>query len=232
MDKGLRINRKEVLRYLGYRNAGADETALARIDQCSKEAINASEPKFVCKEFALRFKDADNTDGSAAIDFLDDGGSIVMSTESANLHKNLFGCERAILLAVTVGIGIDRLIARANIVSMADAAIYQAVGASLVESYCNDVNAKIKADAEERGYYVRARFSPGYGDFALEHQRNFERLLDMPKTAGISLSGSLLMTPSKSITAVIGLSKTDRRCTPAGCYDCNLRDSCEFSYAD
>jgi Vitamin B12 dependent methionine synthase, activation domain. len=48
----------------------------------------------------------------------------------------------------------------------------------------------------------------------------------MPKTIGVSLSDSLLMTPTKSITAVIGLSKNRTDCHTAGCEECNMSSTC------
>ena len=52
---------------------------------------------------------------------------------------------------------------------------------------------------------LKMRFSPGYGDFSLNHQRDFFRLLNLEKNLGMSLNSALLMSPSKSITAVIGV---------------------------
>ena len=55
---------------------------------------------------------------------------------------------------------------------------------------------------------IRSRFSPGYGDFSLTYQLDFDRILNMRNTLGITLNDALLMTPSKSITAVIGIPKS------------------------
>ena len=50
----------------------------------------------------------------------------------------------------------------------------------------------------------RPRFSPGYGDFPLTAQRDIFAILDCPKRIGLSLNQSLLLSPTKSVTAVIG----------------------------
>ena len=55
------------------------------------------------------------------------------------------------------------------------------------------------------GLHTKPRFSPGYGDFSLEHQRDFMRILDLENSLGLTLTGSLLLVPEKSVTAVIGL---------------------------
>ena len=85
-----------------------------------------------------------------------------------------------------------------------------------------------RKEAEEEGYFLRPRFSPGYGDFPLEFQRNIGDLLQMAKNIGITLTDSLLMMPSKSVTAVIGCSKTNSNCKEAGCEVCNKSATCAF----
>ena len=51
------------------------------------------------------------------------------------------------------------------------------------------------------------RDSPGYGDFPLEAQREILVILDTPRKIGVSLTDSLLMVPSKSVSAVIGVAR-------------------------
>ena len=110
--------------------------------------------------------------------------------------------------------------------------MYQAAAAALTESYVDSVNKKIRAEAAEKGLFCRPRFSPGYGDLPLALQTDFARILDMPRTVGVTLTDTLLMVPSKSVTAIIGLSETDRNCILEGCEICNRRTTCEFSRAN
>ena len=49
------------------------------------------------------------------------------------------------------------------------------------------------------------RFSPGYGDLPLDVQRPLFAALDVPRKIGVSLTDSLLMAPSKSVSAIIGI---------------------------
>ena len=53
------------------------------------------------------------------------------------------------------------------------------------------------------------RFSPGYGDWALSAQRELLRMLDASRTVGVSLTDTMLMVPSKSVSAVIGVRTSD-----------------------
>ena len=57
----------------------------------------------------------------------------------------------------------------------------------------------------------------------------FERILEMPKTVGVTLSDSLLMTPTKSITAVVGLTEIDSNCEKSGCEQCAMAGKCAYS---
>ena len=127
-----------------------------------------------------------------------------LNIKSKNLYKNLEGCDHAYMFAATVGIGIDMLIKRSELTSLMEASIYQAAGAEMVESFADSEIKKIKETEAASGYTLRPRFSPGYGDLPLALQSNFARILDMQKWCGITLTETLLMVPSKSITAFIG----------------------------
>ena len=52
-------------------------------------------------------------------------------------------------------------------------------------------------------------------------------MLKTEKTVGIKLTGSLLMMPSKSVTAVIGMSRQEEPCVLEGCEACGKKD-CAF----
>ena len=120
-----------------------------------------------------------------------------LSIESADLSAHLNGCDRAVVFAATVGVGIDRLILKYGHLSPTKALLAQAVGAERIEALCDALCAS----------YPRAttRFSPGYGDLPLETQRDLFRLLSCEKHIGLVLNDSLMMSPSKSVTAIFGL---------------------------
>lgn len=148
---------------------------------------------------------------------------------SRSLSRNLRGCREAVLMAATLGLGPDRLIARASVGRMSRAVVLQAASAAMIEAWCDSINRRIRLEAGRDGLSCRPRFSPGYGDFPLAFQQKFEQILHMQKEIGVSLTESLLMMPSKSVTAIIGLSRADAGCVPGGCEDCGRRESCAFS---
>ena len=176
------VNIREIFRYGG----GNDESA---IFDCLAEAERALSYN-VC--FAL----ADITVNDGEVDL---GFAIA---ESRDLSKNLAGCDKAVIFAATVGIGMDRLIGKYNRLSPSRAVMLQAIGSERVESLCDTFEDYIK---ERMGVTLRPRYSPGYGDLPLAFQREVFALLECPKTIGVSLGESLLMTPEKSVTAIMGI---------------------------
>ena len=148
--------------------------------------------------------------------------------ESCNLSKHLEGCHAAYLVCGTLGAGFDAMHRRVSVASGTDALIVQAIGAAAIEKWMDSVEDEIRAELGP-GETLRPRYSPGYGDFPLEVQKDFERILEMPKTVGVTLSDSLLMTPTKSITAVIGLTEIDSNCEKSGCEQCAMAGKCAYS---
>ena len=124
-----------------------------------------------------------------------------LSTSSGDLRKNLLGCSRAIIFGATVGSGIDRLITKYGRLSPSRALLLQAYGSERIESLCDCFCAFL---TEKTGKTLRPRFSCGYGDLPLDFQRDVFALLDC-KRIGLTLNESLSMSPSKSVTAIVGL---------------------------
>ncbi len=202
------IDRKEIYRYLGYRGAKPDMDTVRLVEQCVEELEHAAEPKVVSKEFALEI----GPDGMV------DCGCFV--TESKNLTKNLSGCDWILVMAATLGLDVDRLLVKYGKLQMTKAVVLQAASAAMIEAYCNVLCRTWKDDYEKHGLYLRPRFSPGYGDFSLECQRGILDRLDAGKQIGITLTEGNLMVPTKSVTAVIGISAERGRCLVEGCEAC------------
>ena len=212
----IRADRKEIFRYLGYRGREPETGVAEAVDSCAAALQAVVEPRHVRRVFPLEWVSADR--------FRIEGMDVV----SRNLSRNLRGCSEVCLMAATLGLGPDRLVQRAEALGkMSRAVILQAAAAAMIEAYCDDVNEEIRREAAPKGLFLRPRFSPGYGDFSLEHQTELFRILEVQKKIGVTLTGSLLMMPSKSVTAVIGLSKENTHCMVQGCEVCGKQD-CSF----
>lgn len=120
--------------------------------------------------------------------------------KSKNLCGVLRGCESAILVAVTTGIDVDRLLNKYAVTSASRHFITDAVGSAAAETFCDYVDEMLRKNPQKPH-----RFSPGYGDLPLEIQPQLLNMLNASKNAGITINSSLLMTPVKSITAIMGV---------------------------
>lgn len=184
------FNIKEILRYAGVHGRSPDTEPL--LTECIGEVRDTLLYKVCFLELPIVRKDT-----SICLGTLDTG--------SAALSKNLEGCGKAVLFAATVGIGIDRMIARYSRISPARALLFQAIGAERIESLCELFDGEVKEKARSEGFSTAPRFSPGYGDFSIESQRAVFGMLNCTRSIGVSLNESMLMSPSKSVTAIIGI---------------------------
>lgn len=212
---------KEVQRYMGYHGiVDIAPEILEKINKAIEHLGTQSHPRIISKEYRITVAEKTVTLHAENED---------VTFESEGLVRNLTGCCGAVLLAATIGPACDMLVRRASITSAADSAVYQAAGAAAIEAFLDDYNDKLKASYEARGLFLRPRFSPGYGDLKLEHQKDWFRLLDITKQIGIELTDSLLMVPTKSVTAIIGIGIDETKTGCTGCKGCNRHDTCEFS---
>lgn len=182
------VNEKEILRYA--RCGDGDQQTRKLMQECLAEAEGILQGK-VCYGKLPCHVAGERCDLEA------------FSLESRDLSKNLQGCSRVVLFAATLGVGMDRLIAKYQRLSPAKAVMLHAIGAERIEGVCDGFCRQL---AEEKGK-CRPRFSPGYGDVPLDIQKQFFALLQCEKHVGLYLNDSLLMSPSKSVTAFVGLEK-------------------------
>lgn len=200
---------REILRYVGCKEADNELSNLMEL--CINEVKNKLTYKVCYCELPLR------VDGNIC-DFK------VFRLKSEKLAVNLRGCKRVLLFAATVGVEVDRLIAKYGRIAPSRALIFQAIGAERIEALCNAFCEDI---AKERGMGIRPRFSPGYGDLSLAAQKDIFSVLDCSRRIGLSLNSSLLMSPSKSVTAFAGLCDIEENPTKNKCSACDKKD-CSF----
>ncbi|MBW7572993.1 vitamin B12 dependent-methionine synthase activation domain-containing protein [Caproiciproducens faecalis] len=198
---------QEVLRYLGYRGKPADERTLRTIESCMNELRAAVTPRSLSLLLPVEF----------------DGDTVLLGTlrvESGDLRRHLSGCGEANLFAATLGTKADFLLERASKIDMSRAVILQACAAALTESVCDEAEQKLSAEAAKRGLFLRPRYSPGYGDFSILHQRDLLGILQAQKKIGLAMTQDSMLVPTKSVTAVIGLTAEQTTCHIAKCMGC------------
>lgn len=188
----LKYDLQETARYMGYKHgAEPSEEICELVDEAYKELCKVIQPKYIYKEYDFtRTEDGIMVDG---IEF-----------KSKKLLTHIRNSTSIILFGATLGQGADALIRKYSIADIAMTAVVQAVAGSMVENLCDIACDEMKKEIEGEH---RPRFSPGYGDFHISAQADFFNLLPMNKQLGISLSDGFMMTPTKTVTAFIGVIK-------------------------
>lgn len=210
------IDQKEVYRYLGYGQAQVDDSTVGLVQACLDQIQDAKIiPRHITKRFDLR-KDPY---GYPLIEGI--------TLKSDTLGKHLLHCDSVYLLAATLGLSADRLLQRESRKDISSAVILQAVFATMIESYSDRVEADLAKLCRSEGLFLRPRYSPGYGDFPLTYQRELLGLLNATKKIGLSYTDSFMLVPTKSVTAVIGLTKEEQGCHIEKCRVCSATN-CSF----
>ena len=202
------VNYSEIARYAGAKTVDSELKNL--IDVCLKEANELS-----ALNFSLCFTKEN-------IDVSDDTTTLAgFSLKSKNLAKVLKDTKEAVVFASTLGVGIDKLIRKYAEIQPSKALVLQGIGAERIEAYldyfCEEYKKKNKVT-------LTMRYSPGYGDLSLESQKQVFALLNPQKYIGVTLNDSLLMSPSKSVTGIIGIGGCDKK---EDCSNCNL-ENCDY----
>ena len=181
------VSDKEILRYAGCKGNNNEISAL--LCDCLAEAEDHLSYRVCYCKLGVKI-DRNICDFGA------------FKVESSDLAKNLSGCSEVIVFCATVGTLFDRLIAKYERISPSKAVMLQAIGSERVEAVCDCFCDQI---SRETGRRTKPRFSAGYGDLPLELQSEIFTLLLCEKNIGVTLNGSFFMSPSKSVTAFLGL---------------------------
>ncbi len=177
------LDRSEALRYMGAKAINPDYMTNELMNKAESHILKLCRPAYTFTEI--------NKDSTAL------GGE--------DIKRVLKNCEKVLLIAATLGIYIDKLLRKTQITDMAQAVVLDSLSSVAIEQFMD----KIELELKERycGYYFTNRFSPGYGDYPLEKQRDIVKILKTEKKIGLNLTSSLMLNPTKSVTAVIGLSE-------------------------
>ncbi|MCH5192909.1 MAG: methionine synthase [Oscillospiraceae bacterium] len=210
-----KINRDEAFRYMGLKGEISREIS-DMADECEKRLLEAAIPRYywVYAEISEVSEDAVTLKGY----------KLVLRGRDISAHlKDCFGVA---LLCATLGEGVDRLLRTVQAEDMAKALMVDALASAAAEQVCDAAENEIRDRFP--GKYTTWRFSPGYGDFPLECQGDFLAAVNAMRTVGVFLTAGGLLTPTKSVTAVVGLSDSPVPAKRRGCGSCSMRESCTF----
>ena len=222
--ENLKLDRNAWLRLLGVSDAHlekaeTDEKLRAALKRLQEQMDEAEQKLFEAARPAFAY---------AVLD----AGELPVKGES--LAKHLEGCEGLVVMAVTIGHGVDALISSTQGEKIALGVVMDAGASVMAELAANIANERIRDALSERSggvskpLFMTERFSPGYGDSPLEMQTQVLALLDAEQQLGITLSKGFMMSPSKSITGIMGLSDHPVKGRLATCGECVLRGKCRL----
>lgn len=208
----MNVDIDEALRYLG---AGSGAPEQLRQQACEIASVLAASvpPRYTYRVFPL-VRERDQ--------FLLPQANMVLEGRTA--RTMLAQCNQAALLCCTLGAGFETMLRSEQARDMARAVILDACGSALVEAGCDAAQEELKQRLP--GRCLTDRFSPGYGDLPLDLQPSICSVLDARRRLGVHVTDSLLLNPSKSVTAIIGLSDRPQMARVRGCGYCMMRESC------
>ncbi|MBE6972624.1 MAG: methionine synthase [Ruminococcaceae bacterium] len=207
-------DRNEILRYMGTPPEQADVGLLSVVDICSAQMLSAIRPRWTYRLSPVRFEDAGIR--------LDSG----LLLPGRSLKTHLAGCDRVVVLCATLGAQADTLIRQAECSDMLRALTLDCCASALVEQLCD--RAELYLNTQFPGCHSPFRFSPGYGDLPLEVNTTLLDWLDAPRTIGLCATSSHLLTPRKSVTALLGLSDHPVETHKRSCPGCPAYDGCQY----
>ena len=170
LAKPAAIDTAQAARYFGARGE-PDEKTMALLETCALPLLAAATPRAVWLE----------ADTAA----LAEAGIL----RGGDVMRHLEGCPQAVLLAVTLGPGVDAQIRRAGVGDIAAGVASDALGSALAEQAADAAEAELRQWAAKEGKYLTGRFSPGYGDWDIAVQPLVANALDtVRRTLGTTLS--------------------------------------------
>ncbi|MBQ9898627.1 MAG: 5-methyltetrahydrofolate--homocysteine methyltransferase [Ruminococcus sp.] len=209
------VDRALAARYMGVRGE-PDDAVRGLVERAEKLVCETVSPKYVHRE----------TDVTITPEGVKLGCMERLLTGNA-IREHLQGCTRAVLLAATLSAEADKLIRQAGVRDMAQALAVDCVCSAAIEQVCDRAEEEIFA--EIRAPFRTWRFSPGYGDLPIDLQADFLAALNAQRRIGLTATAESLLIPSKSVTALIGISDEPVRKRERGCAGCSMKGRCAFS---
>ncbi len=209
------INKEEAYRYMGFRGSEPDDTIKKLVEDNEARLLEVMRPRFIYECF-----DINRTDKGIE---LKDTAHVLRGEAIANHLKE---CDKAVVMCATLSQDVDKLIRQNEINNMFGALVLDGLANAAVEQLCDVAELFISTGMPE--YNRTWRFGVGYGDFPMDTQKDILNILNASKYIGVCANDNFILTPRKSVTCVIGLSKkvVDGE---SSCSKCNFKDKCAIS---
>lgn len=205
----MRIDKKEALRYMGYRGQKIDHAMQGLLEACMEEVRSVSRENYTYEIFDIERK----PEGLYL-----KGTTLLLQGRDIGAH--LEKSVKCAVMAVSLGLEIDKRLSFYSRTDLTRSLVFDACAAAAVEALCDEVQEGIEAEAGKLGLQITARFSPGYGDFSIDIQKELVRTLKTYEKFGLGVNESSIMIPRKSVTAVIGMQEENCGTREHKCISC------------
>ena len=209
------FNKKEVLQYLRWTGSEIPPEVDALIDDCMAQTLSVAEPRWTWTVSPI-----DRAARTPALAFT-----------GQDVPALLADCDRVVFFAATLGNGLEMAIRRAQVRDMTRALVLDCCGSAAIEAVCDDAEGEILTALNDPSVYLTDRFSPGYGDLPITAQPELLAAVDGPRRIGLHLTASNILTPRKSVTALIGLADRPQNKRFRGCAYCSMFETCAYRKA-
>ena len=204
----------EVLRYMGTPPDRAEPAIRKLAEGCARELLGVVRPRWAARTFELTPEE-----GGVRL-----SSGLLLPGE--DLKRHLAGCRRAVLFCATLSAQADALIRRAESGDMLRALALDSCATAAVEQLCDQIELELQRQCP--GCFFPFRYSPGYGDLPLTLQSSLLALLDAPRQVGLCASASHILTPRKSVTAILGVADHPIQASVRSCLGCPAHDGCQY----
>lgn len=202
------ISYQETLRYMGASGWQPDEATSRLLQKAETLLRGEAQPRAVWRQVPLE--------------------ALPLAESGQDLARHLRGCGAVLLLAATLGSGVDGLLRRLELTDIALATAADAMAAVLLETACDALEAKLNAEYRQKDIFLTTRYAPGYGDCPLSLNGEVCLLLDTVRGCGLAVTPQHLLTPRKSTTAILGVADHPVTGARAGCAHCLLKETCAY----
>lgn len=217
------VDQEEVLRYLGHHGQSIPQSLQQRLDKAFEDCKRLARPRA-----SIRFFDIEKHDQEA------DGTPIVYLKDSSlelrgtSIDTHLQGACQVGVFATTIGMAVDQELRKLALTNQLGELLFDATANAMVERSADAAETRIVEYAAKKNLYTNYRFSPGYGDLPMETQPALLAALDAQRRLGITLASTMLMSPIKSVTAIIGIFDTPQPSSHASCANCFCAAFCNL----
>lgn len=203
----------DAFRYMGVHGEPAP-ALLSETERCAKLLLEAAKPRYVSRVFELV-----RGDGELRL------SGCLFTLKGDSIARHLEGCSKAAVIAATLSADTDRSLKKAALEDGLSGLVSDALASAYIEQILERARAEV---IDSTGMFCTWCFAAGYGDFPLETVKDLLSCVDAERRIGLSVTGSCMLTPQKSIAAVAGLSEKPLPARVKSCSDCNMKERCRF----